>query len=308
MSNWTFVVLHYCVPEATIRCVGSIETLYRDACNVSVVVVDNCSPDGSSDSIRAFCDASEHRFYLKTEKNLGFAGGNNRGFCFAKEKLNPDYVVCSNNDVIFADSGFVACVEERARAGVDVFGPDVRAFQSGVHQSPFPLCRASVRELRRAARVRRGLASLLERSPLFRVLLSSYFSVYDKASSSQISSEGWQSARFGATLQGSCIVFSGRYLREMDWAFYPGTFMYLEEDILHFIVEQKGMKILYDPATYVLHDHSLSTNTSKNNRVRKQQFIWRALAQSYDAFADVVEGNGRGSFGGTQKGEGSMYT
>lgn len=93
------IVLNWCDPEATIRCV---ETLRASFPAVSAVhVVDNASPDGSYEVLKnrlPDCDV------FKNEVNSGYTGGNNVGLVRAFD-AGCDAALILNNDVIVRFSG-----------------------------------------------------------------------------------------------------------------------------------------------------------------------------------------------------------
>jgi hypothetical protein len=92
-----FVTLvNYNNNETTHDCLDSLEGLNTDGFSLSVVVVDNASKEKFTE------DKKYEKFTLKiirSEKNLGFAGGQNLGIKFALDN-GADYVVVLNNDVI----------------------------------------------------------------------------------------------------------------------------------------------------------------------------------------------------------------
>jgi GT2 family glycosyltransferase len=78
--------------------------LENDYGNFEVVVVDNGSRDGTAEFVnKKFPDVE----VLRTEKNLGYAGGFNLGLDFAFNGRNGDYALVSNNDVK-ADSRMIS--------------------------------------------------------------------------------------------------------------------------------------------------------------------------------------------------------
>jgi GT2 family glycosyltransferase len=86
------VVLNYNGGGLTLNCLDSLNGLEWPADRLDVVVVDNGSSDGSADMIR---QAHPWARIIASEKNLGFAGGNN----LALSDLNGfDYVALLNND------------------------------------------------------------------------------------------------------------------------------------------------------------------------------------------------------------------
>jgi hypothetical protein len=85
------IILNYNGKDMLAECV---EAVYRQTYpNYEVIVVDNASSDGSDTLVQA-------RFpkvrLLKLDKNLGFAGGNNRGMEIARGK----YLALLNNDAV----------------------------------------------------------------------------------------------------------------------------------------------------------------------------------------------------------------
>ncbi|MDI6767801.1 MAG: glycosyltransferase, partial [Bacteroidota bacterium] len=90
----TAVILNYNGYEDTAKCVRSLQKSTYP--NLSLVLVDNGSPDGSG--IRLKGEFSNLPVILIKE-NTGYAAGNNMGIRFALEK-GTDYVLIINNDVI----------------------------------------------------------------------------------------------------------------------------------------------------------------------------------------------------------------
>jgi len=87
------VVLHWRNYERTRAALVSLEKISYP--NYRIVVVDNCSSNGSSERLQTEFPA--HQFVLN-ESNLGFSRGCNRGIRAATEK-DVDYVLLLNNDM-----------------------------------------------------------------------------------------------------------------------------------------------------------------------------------------------------------------
>lgn len=67
-----------------------------------IIVVDNQSPDGSYERLKKLSNSKVA--VIQTEKNDGYASGNNYGSKYAIEKYQPDTVIISNPDIIVEDS------------------------------------------------------------------------------------------------------------------------------------------------------------------------------------------------------------
>lgn len=66
--------------------------------------------------------------YLVGAKSLG---------AYAKQKYNPDYIVISNNDVVFFQKDFERKIMQIYKeTHFDILGPDIYVPRHGDHQSP----------------------------------------------------------------------------------------------------------------------------------------------------------------------------
>ena len=96
----TVIVLNWNGKDLTIECLESLKQVNYS--NFNILVVDNGSTDGSVELLKEkFPEVS----ILVLEKNLGYAGGNNRGFDSLKHD-QPEYVIFLNNDTI-VDENFI---------------------------------------------------------------------------------------------------------------------------------------------------------------------------------------------------------
>ncbi|MBI4541433.1 MAG: glycosyltransferase family 2 protein [Gemmatimonadetes bacterium] len=111
----TAVVLNWCGEEDTAACLRSL--LAADYPALSVLLVDNGSPDGSGERLRATFSEVE---YHQTGCNLGYAGGVNRGIEWALSR-GTEYVLALNNDTI-VEASCVARLVEAAASGPRVGG------------------------------------------------------------------------------------------------------------------------------------------------------------------------------------------
>lgn len=67
-----------------------------------IVVVDNNSPDDSFLFLQSLYETNPRVYVIKSESNIGFAGGNNIGADFAIRNLSSDILIISNPDVSFS--------------------------------------------------------------------------------------------------------------------------------------------------------------------------------------------------------------
>lgn len=118
------VVLNYKGIKDTINCLRSIEKL--DYHEYRVVVVDNNSQDDSVKEIESYIrsDFGHKVDLLRSNTNLGYAGGNNLGIKFALKHENCSYVWILNNDTIVTPTSLSKLVEsfQNSDDKVGVFG------------------------------------------------------------------------------------------------------------------------------------------------------------------------------------------
>lgn len=112
------MVLNYNNPVETISCLKSLSAVSLPGYELKIVLVDNGSDKECVDTLRALTDPD--LYFLETGKNLGYAGGNNAGIRFAKER-KADYIIVLNNDVIVNEFSFAGCLkalQENASTGI----------------------------------------------------------------------------------------------------------------------------------------------------------------------------------------------
>lgn len=99
------VVLNYRRWDETIKCVNSIyENQPSENQPFKIYIVDNGSPNEPPEEFCSLIRKSEI-YYIRNEKNRGYAAGNNIGIKRALED-NCDYIVVSNSDIYFQKNTF----------------------------------------------------------------------------------------------------------------------------------------------------------------------------------------------------------
>jgi GT2 family glycosyltransferase len=93
MALISIITVNFNQPQATLALLKSIYECYPKA-NLEVIVVDNASKEDHGED---FKNTELHVLYIRSQKNLGFAGGNNLGIKSAK----GEYLFLVNNDTEF---------------------------------------------------------------------------------------------------------------------------------------------------------------------------------------------------------------
>lgn len=91
------ILLNYNGYKDTIDCIESLSNIIYK--NYKIVVVDNNSTNNSQEEITKYIEDKDRVIFIKSEKNLGFSGGNNLGIEYAL-KQEADYICLLNNDTV----------------------------------------------------------------------------------------------------------------------------------------------------------------------------------------------------------------
>lgn len=114
------VVLNWCNEAGTAACVDSLSI--QDYPFLDILVVDNASPDESGARLRARYPDMLHE---RTDRNLGYTGGNNRGIARALEE-GAEYVLVINNDTTLEPGAVRELVfAARSGPGIGAVGPKI---------------------------------------------------------------------------------------------------------------------------------------------------------------------------------------
>lgn len=294
-----FLILHYNEIALTQKAIESIKNMKGDR---SVVVVDNCSPNGSGKRLVDIYGASKHdynsqpndnktvAFYssrledvdlhiILNQENGGFSKGNNLGYRYIKQNLDVDFVVALNNDISFPQSDFIEVLDgiytndRFYLAGPDVYTPHIRS-----HISPIAKNVRGVKEIDSMIKINNDRISQagygLSLSTLFRYIQEKYqntkiLQFYNRLRKSQYSAAlPYNEVAYGCVLNGACLIFDSRYVDEYDVLFEEKTFLYAEEDFLTFRLSKDEKVIRYCPELKVDHVGEGSAGYTKMNYSR----------------------------------------
>lgn len=246
--KFAFVILHYGPADITLSAVRSVMSLENKGNDVFVIVVDNASPDCTGEMVRRQIEFMPNVYFIKSEKNLGFACGNNLGFSFAKNELMANFIILMNNDAVIESKNFCEMVmNDFANTQYAVLGPDIRT-PSGRHQNPLRL------QMLKGMRLKLTQAYLyldLIRTWLF--LTPLFLKICKNQKHRTLQSQRCSSDN--VELHGSFLIFSPLYIRKFD-GLDDRTFMYCEEEFLFARCVANGLKSRYNPAIKILHNES----------------------------------------------------
>ncbi len=112
MNNLAIIILNYNTKDLLRKCLKSIQTK-KWKHSQETWVVDNASNDGSAEMIRKeFSDVK----LIKSDKNRGFAGGNN----LALQKADASYYLLLNSDTEVSEGSLDTLLESMEKTGFDI--------------------------------------------------------------------------------------------------------------------------------------------------------------------------------------------
>ena len=279
-----FVILHYLSEEMTTRCVDTLRATFENEA-VRIVIVDNGSPNGSGARLQEKYADLGNCVVLLNEENLGFAQGNNLGYRYAVEQLEPEFVVVMNNDVLVEDTQFFEKVRRiYQETHFYVLGPDIYACAAGVHQNP----------MRQEGYTREQVSHIIKQRERWLAVYPLHFAWKQgmqrlKRFAKKMlgrKNKPWENPLAkqprleNPVLHGACYIFSPRFTAVCKEAFDPGTFLYFEEDILHYVCKENGYLMVYDSSVCVKHLEDVSTNMAFRSAYGKQKMKYSNLVAS----------------------------
>lgn len=236
------VIVNYNVKDFLLQALRSVEaaTVRLDA---EIIVVDNNSSDDSTAFLIPLFPLVN---FIELSENLGFGRANNIGIELARGEytllLNPDTIIAEDTVEVMKD--YLDNRPEAGIAGCKVINPD-GTFQVACRRG-FPTPWASFCKLF-------GLQSLFPHSPLFARYNQTFRNedeTYDVDA-----------------LIGAFMFCRTRVLRDIG-GFDSDFFMYGEDIDLCYRVQAAGWKVVYYPATTVVHFKGESARRSSMNEVR----------------------------------------
>ena len=276
---FTFSILHYKAINDTIECIESIRQLNQKC---EIVVVNN--DENSSDfNILKNKYKKEDVHFIDNNKNIGFASANNLGYKYAKDVLKSDFIAVINNDIVVKSKDIVERFEEKyKRDNFYIAGPDILGKDLDSHQNPMTFVEYKKEELLKRS-LKNRLAYYLCKIGFYKLFLR-----YSNKVCSVINADH-NNKQFNIQLQGSFVVYSPSYIKNEDFAFYPSTFLYLEEAILYYYAKAKNYLMAYYPDIKIVHKVGVSTNMIYNTSKKVYMMRLKNTANSLLVLKEVMD-------------------
>ena len=274
------VILNYLAYSETINCIDDFKK-QDNSNNFAFIVVDNASPNESFDLLSKKYKDDNQVYVIKTEKNLGFANGNNFGYEFLKKNFIFQYAIFSNDDILLPKNGLTNwIIDSYKRYNFGLLGPDVYSTNGQFHQSPIVAFTKSI--------LKCNTIQLKLSIKIFILRLQKVFIKKKKNSKNVWKNDNYDLETINNTLHGSFIVMSHNYLDVYDTPFDQRTFLYMEEDILRIRCDNKNIISLYNPSFQVHHLQAISTDMIVTNWYSKQIFRLKNILKSLKVYKKVL--------------------
>ena len=263
MFHFCFVLLHYGEASVTMAAIGSIRTLNSSQAKVSVVVVDNASPNGTGLEVKSQTENLQGVYFIQNKENLGFAKGNNVGFQFAKQELKADFIILMNNDVIIESENICELIEaDFQKEMFAVLGPRIR---TSVGRDQNPLRPGLLKGLRLGLTISYLWVDLFLTFLFISPALHKLFNPFFPKSGRNIEPLN------NVELHGSFLVFSPIYIERFD-GLDDRTFLYCEEEFLFARCYFNKLKTRFNPQIQIIHNE-VETNNSTILKIRKKRLF-----------------------------------
>lgn len=234
------------------NCISLVSAVKNFGCIDRIIVVDNCSTDGSYEKLLPYAD--EKTDVVQTDKNGGYSYGNNYGVRIAVDRYYADKLVLSNTDVIVD--------EETLSASLNAIGKDNIAYcaplmQYSYKSEPEPMSKRS-----------KNWFSMLMNKTITGTLIR-------KARKPKAHPEGLHKIEI---MFGALFCITAESFSEVGM-FDEHMFLYFEEETLFYKLNKKGYETIADGDHKYIHAHGASINKSIKGKYRK--FVEGAKSEKY---------------------------
>jgi len=246
----TAIILNWCDEIVTADCIRSL--IASDYPALKILLVDNGSTDDSFKELKRLFPKID---FLQTGKNLGYAGGNNRGIEHALVS-NPDYILILNNDTVLEPvtiSKLVDVIDKRDRR-IGGVAPKIL-----YHDKPDRIWYAGG-----------------EFSPLLGLGLHWHEGDLDE-------SNRVESVRNISFMTGACCLLSTEALRELN-GFDEDFFAYVEDADLSIRMMLAGYQLYYQPEARVFHKCPLPGTPPSPFQIRQRDRNRRRIMRKHSSF------------------------
>lgn len=247
--NIALILLNYNDYKTTIK---YIEFVKKYTSINNIIVVDNCSTDKSYEKLKSY--ESKKISIIQSNKNGGYAYGNNIGIKYANKYFTPEYIIISNPDVYFEEN-IITIMREYLDKNKDVAIVSPTVINNENSNMPIAWKRATY------------ISNIISMS----IILGKIFYFRKHYNVSHFTSE----YSVVDVVPGSFFMINYNIFSEIN-LFDENTFLFGEEDILSYKLYEKGYKSVILNNIFYKHEHSVSINKTVS-LVKKYEILYKSL-------------------------------
>lgn len=278
-----FVILQYLCTKETVDCIYSILN-NLDTDNFHIVIVDNASKNGSFEFIKEKFSDNAKITFIEESSNLGFAKGNNVGIKWLNNNFNSNYVCVINNDTILLEKEFIKKLNSNYKtSSFAVAGPKVITPDGNSTSNPKNIVFTKKSNIKKAI-IKYNLKRFFSFFYVLRLyeIIARFLFHPPHKSIDKIDLKPYDAIM----LHGCFLIFSKAYFN-FYYGFDENTFLYLEEDILKYLCDQKKLKMTYISEICILHNEDSSTNMGHKSKRSKLLFKYTEMLKSLHYFLSI---------------------
>lgn len=282
-NNIGIIVLNYLAYEETKKLVQQFINLPTYGNNIQIVVIDNDSNNESYSVLSRSFDNFDNIFVFKTDRNLGFANGNNFGYMKLKEIMDPDFVIFSNSDIVIKEKDlFKWLIDTNEKYHYGILGPSIYSLKYNIFQNP---CTNWPEDLKY-----NYLLLIRLKLQLFKLKLNRLFPRLESKNTNWLpkSSTNHEVLSTNKTLHGAFLIMTKKYISQFDTPFDSGTFLYMEEAIIKIRCERKNIPMIYNPTYEVNHLQAVSTQKVTVSSLKRQIIRKKNEINSLKRFIQIL--------------------
>lgn len=262
-----FVILHYQNIDVTIDCVEHLKKL-QEIEKHNIIIVDNASPNESGNVLSDMYKNDINIICLQSDKNGGFAYGNNMGYEYARNNIHADIIIAMNSDVNIEDNVFIINLLNYAKthSEICIVSPDI-VTKNGFHQNPY-LQKAISTQVQKKIILKKQIGRYLYSIPLLGEILTNRKSV------TEFQPYHREKVLFSVkdiVPHGACVIYLPKWVYAETRAFIKGTFLFVEEELLFDYCNFKNYDIIYEPQFVVFHMEDASQDSVNATMIQKKR-------------------------------------
>lgn len=270
LQRISIIIINYNGQKDTVDCLESLEKIESKGFDLQVVVVDNNSTTPFTIDKNLF-----HTYSLETlrsEKNLGFTGGNNLGIRHAFKTHSPEYVLLLNNDTTVAPDflqKLVNTAQRRKNVGAVcplIYFSKGREFHSKSYEKEdlgkVVWFAGGAIDWKHMYAYHRGVDEVDRGQFLYEDVAKDR-----EQSATRIPNIQYHTMDFAT---GCCVLFPTKILEEVG-LFDDAYFLYWEDVDLSWRIRQAGYEIYLEPTAHIWHKNAGSSGGSGSSLHQKYQ-------------------------------------